>query len=385
MLFGLFASLPALGEPLPACTFPDDEPALYVLTVEPRPTLIHQFGHTALLAWDPRQADFSPVYDYGRFSLPPSIVDTVVNYLTMQQAYYVSTNPLRKSRRTYRRYARGVVAQRLALTDAEGLQLLGDINRDVNEHPEFRYNWYSANCSTKIRDRIDGVLGGRIREQMQTPSGTSPAGEVLRHTARHPLWLGLQWGSTRFARQEIADWDAMFLPDPMRVRMDRALRRDGSPLVAETCRIMPDSQPPILAGPPSRWAGLAAIGIGLAAALVALLRVSRSAGLVAIGAIGAGLGTWGTAALIVGLAGTFAPFWGHDNLAFASPLWLVVPVAAFAAGRGAAWPATVGAALLGLAALGTLGSLVFGFAAGNLGFALLFLPLTAAVAWGLGA
>ncbi len=387
MLLGLLLTSPAPAESLPECAFPRDDSAIYVLTVEPRPTVIHLFGHTALLAWDPARGARSDVYDYGRFRLPPSIVDTVVNYLTMQQTYFVGVNPLQSTIARYRQLGRGVIAQRLALTFDEAKLLQRSIDEQARRDPTFRYNWYDANCSTKIRDRIDEALGGSLREQLQSPSGTSPAAEVLRHSAGHPLWLGLQWGSTRYARQEITDWDAMYLPDPMRVRLAEATRPDGSPLVVETCRLLPDSRPPILERPPSRWAGFTILGLALGAGLIGLLRTSRTAGMVAVGVVGAGLATWGTAALVVGLAGTFAPFWGHDNLAFASPLWWLVPIAAWGAARqpDARWPAVVGAAILAVALLGLLGSLLFGFAAGNLGIAGLLLPVAGAVAAALGA
>ena len=388
MLIGLFALL-AHADPssatLPECGL-SDEPALYVLTVQPRQDIINLFGHSALLAWEPEHGEFSPLYDYGRFRLPPSVVDTVVNYLTMQQTYYVASSPMSRSEARYRRQGRGVIAQRLSLSRDESERLQAAVRREASTNPEFRYNWYHTNCSTKLRDRIDEVLDGALQEQMQGPSGTSPAAEVLRHSAGHPLWLGLQWGSTRFARQEITDWDAMFLPEPLMTRLARAKRSDGSPLVAETCQLVPVGQEAILTKPPSRWFGLTLLGLAIGAAMVGVSRTSRTAGLVGIGLWSMGLATWGTAALTVGLAGTFAPFWGHDNLAFASPLWFAGVIAAVGAWSRAEarWPAMIGVGLLAAAVLGVLGSLLFGFAAGNLGLAGVLVPPAAAVAWGLG-
>lgn len=369
----------------PPCD-PPDEPAVFLITVQPEPEVITLFGHTALLFWDPEQGDYSSVYDYGRFRLEGSVVDIVSDYLTMQQEYFVGSNPLRRSTTRYRRDGRGMVAQRLALTPEEARELELAIVRDVTEDPTFQYNWYDQNCSTKIRDHLDRAVGGTLKPQMQGPSGTSPAAEVLRHSADHPLWAGLTWGSTRYARQEIPDWDAMFLPEPLMTRIGEATRADGQPLVADTCQWIPDGQPPVRAAAPSRTLPLFVAGLLLAAGLAGTLRASRSAGLAAIAGYALLAAGWGTAALIVGVAGTFAPFWGHDNLAFASPLWFLGVAAAIGAWRNDAdWAAAIGVGLLAVALLGVVGSLVFGFAAGNLGLALLLVPPTAVVAWGLGA
>ncbi|MEN0064281.1 MAG: DUF4105 domain-containing protein [Myxococcota bacterium] len=376
------ASVAWSDEPLPTCSFPDDEDAVYVLTVQPLDDVIRLFGHTALLFWEPKRGKRSAVYDYGRFRLEGSPLDIVRDYLTMQQVYFLGGNPLSRSQARYGGQERGVIAQRLDLSAEEARALELSIIEQLAE-PEFRYNWYDQNCSTKVRDRIDEAVGGALRAAMSEPSGTSPAAEVLRHSANHPLWLGLEWGSTRFARSEITDWDAMFLPEPMMHRLEAARRADGRPLVAETCQWLPAGQPPIPVAPPRRAGGLTLVGLGLAGVLGGLRRSSALAGAMGFGTFAFVLALWGTAALIVGLAGTFAPFWGNDNQAFASPLWALGGLAAFGAFRNpeARWPGVIVVGLLGVAGLGFVGSLAFGFAAGNLGLAGLLLPPMAVFAW----
>jgi len=377
-----WASTAKAKDALPTCTFPD-EPAMYVLTVQPEPnSVIYLFGHTALLDWNPKMGPQSRVYDYGLFQLPDSILETVVNYLTMKQEYFLGISTWRRNEALYHHAERGVVAQRLALDPAEMHRLRTHIARDAAD-PTFHYNWYDQNCSTKVRDGIDVAMRGALEEQMQGSSGTSPAGEVLRHSALHPLWLGLQWGSTRLSRQEINDYDAMFLPEPMMHRLAKSTRKDGAPLVGETCQAVPDGKPPIQATPPSRAGLLGLLGLAMAGALVGLTRWSRTAGLVTVGLVSATGTVWGIAALIVGFAGTFAPFWGHDNQLFTSPLWALATVGAVLAWRspGSELAARLALVPLGLAGLGFVVSLAQGFSPGNLGFALFFVPLTGAMAW----
>jgi len=353
----------------------------YLLTVEPGDGVQTLFGHTALLVYDEQQAGYSPVYDWGRFDYEPfpSLAWAV---LTMTKEYYLASKTVDEMVARYDREGRGVVAQRLDLSAEEADVLSKAVAEDLNGGGQFLYNWYEPNCTTMVRDHIDGAVGGDLRAQLQDP-GASPAGEVLRHAGPHlPLWLGLQWGSGRVARAPVSRFDATFLPEQLHDELAGA-SRGGRPLVEDTCTLGAVPYPGVPNVGPSRvgWLGL----VGLLWAL--LLAGSRRVGAAAAGAgaVGTGLvlGAWGSAALLVGSLGTFAPFWGHHNLFLASPLHLLLLVAGGWHLRRpeATGPMGMVAVCIASGLLGLGWSALGAFADGNLGLALATLLPLSGLAW----
>ena len=75
------------------------------------------------------------------------------------------------SERLLRAYAaadRSIWVQELDLTP-EQMGALYEFE-EWNERPEnrfYRYDYYRDNCSTRVRDAIDRVLGGRLRESAE--------------------------------------------------------------------------------------------------------------------------------------------------------------------------------------------------------------------------
>ena len=349
----------------------------WLLTMDPGDDVQTIFGHTAVLVYDRDQGDYSPVYDYGRFDIEALPV-MAWEVLTMTKEYYVASRNLSEVIRTYDRKGRGVTAQRLLLDDAQVDTFTTALAHDLNRDMVFDYNWYRPNCTTLVLDHIDAAVGGSVKAQLSGRTGISPAGEVLRHTTDHwPLWLALHWGSGAFARSPVDHYSASFLPDRLASSLEQVRHPAGRPLVGPRCTLA--SLPPVGAPAegPSRDLPLIVLGLLWAAVLVGADRASRTAGL-ALGAVhGLVVGLWGSAALLVGVLGTFAPFWGHHNLTLASPLTLALLGAAGWRHRA---PQVRGPERIagGLAALALVGG--FGAALGhrNLGLALaLALPLAA--------
>ena len=170
----------------------------YLVTVEPGSDVQTLFGHTALLVYDEQQGGYSSIYEWGRFAQEP-LASMAWKVLTMTKAYDLVARPLDDTVQRYDRAGRGMMAQRLALSSEEQAALVSSVVEELNAGEPFTYNWYQPNCTTQVRDHLDTLLDGALREQLQGV-GTSPAQEVLRHSAPHgPLWLGLQWGSGRYA------------------------------------------------------------------------------------------------------------------------------------------------------------------------------------------
>jgi len=114
------------------------------------------------------------------------------------------------------------MAMRIDLTPEQARRV-----RDLmewNEQPEnrfYRYDYYRDNCSTRVRDVIDRVLGGALK----SATANAPSGVTYRwHTRRLvaegassiPMYTVLEGGLGPAADRPISKWDEMFLP--MRLR-----------------------------------------------------------------------------------------------------------------------------------------------------------------------
>jgi hypothetical protein len=334
----------------------------WLLTMEPGDDPQTIFGHTALLLYDDQQGGFSPVYDYGRFELDPPLT-MAWEVLTMTKPYFMGSRRLDETITRYDRLGRGITAQRLALSPEEVRQLGQRLADDLHGDSTFDYNWYRPNCTTMVLDQLDAVTDGTLRRQLAAP-GASPADEVLRHSAPlWPLWLGLRWGSGRVAHQPVPRYDAAFLPDRLRTELD-AVRRDGRPLVTETCVLTEVAPQPVPAEGPSRAVPLISVGGLTAATLAGSKALHPGLARLLVALLGTVTGLWGSAALLVGSLGTFAPFWGHHGLLIASPLSFGLVAGAVASWRrpAARWPMKLAALLAAGAGLALLWSLVGGMA-----------------------
>ena len=75
----------------------------------------------------------------------------------------------------YQYQNRTMVAQALNLTPAQKRELQEFLEWNAQpENREYRYDYYRDNCSTRVRDVLDRVLGGRLRAATEgVPTGTT--------------------------------------------------------------------------------------------------------------------------------------------------------------------------------------------------------------------
>lgn len=208
-----------------------------------------KFGHNALWIRDTGSGR-EVVYNWGIFDFEQE--DFFVRLLTGRMRYRVARSSLEQTLRIYRADRRTIRVQRLRLGPAQAREVARRAR--VNLLPENRhyaYDPFRDNCSTRIRDLLDRVLDGAIREQ----TAGVETGETYRsHTRR--LLRRVEWayagimaflGSSTDRR--LSAWDEMFLP----VRMDDLLQEvrveadDGGtvPLASEPRALYRADRPPL--------------------------------------------------------------------------------------------------------------------------------------------
>ena len=150
--------------------------------------------------------------------------------------------------------------------------------------------------------------------------------------------------------------------------------------MVSTCVAAPGRTEPIPEQAPNH--DLALWTMGLMTGLVGFGVGRTRAALAWVAAQGMAVGVFGSAALFVGVAGTFAPFWTHHNLYFANPLHLGLLGAAVVAWKSPSslLPERFAMGLAGIGGLGLLMSAMGSFADRNLGLFGLMVPVIVATA-----
>ena len=328
-----------------------------LLTFAPGETYWQRFGHNALLV-ENTATGANAVYNYGMFDFFQK--NFFLNFARGHMVYRLDVDSLDRTLRLYASEGRWVYQQVLTLDAAQRLQLAQFLDTNARpENAEYRYDYFRDNCSTRVRDAIDSVLGGALVASLKA----QPVAVTYRHEATRlmrpilPLALGMDAimgpaGDTAITRHEQS-----FVPQVL-MQAVAEQRIKGQPLVAEARYLLADQNSPVAPVSPLSWTGYA-FGIGLAfAAALALLGHSEAR------AARLGFGLIGTLVLLVmGIAGLFmlaawtlTEHWSmaaNHNLLLFSPLaWLLLPAVwrgkprlGSSAMRGFAWLMLLGAML----------------------------------------
>jgi hypothetical protein len=339
-------------------------------------------------------------YDWGNFSFQqPAFLR---RFLTGETAYWMEGKDANAMVEFYRSLGRPITLQRLNLT-SDQKRALRDFLRwnELEEHKYYRYDYYLDNCSTRLRDALDRVLGGALRAA--TDSVTTPLSyrrESVRLTdGVRPVQTGIDIALGRPADVPLTVWQSFFIPMRLRDAVRDLTVPNGSggarvPLVANERTIAPYPGTPVVVeratAPRLAWR-LLLVGMVLAA-LVAGIRVMAVSRRGAVWGLALVTTTWsllcGAVGVILVLAWTATRhiFWAwNENLFVVSPLSLVLMVllpAALLRQRGMRAARLVSLAVVALGAVGLLLALIPGGQESR-AIVALFLPVHLAVAWSL--
>ncbi len=332
-------------------------PRIGVLTMQPGEVFFERFGHDAIVVVDPA-AGTAISYNFGYFD--PGEPDFVARFARGEMLYQLVALPVEQDLEQYRQSGRGVSVQWLDLEPAQAVELAASLaERSRPENARYRYDYFTANCATQVRDALDQALGGALRTQMSARSrGNSYRSEAVRLARPAPwMWLGFDLGLGPYADRALSRWEEAFVPMRLADSLREARNTAGRPLVMAEQELLPHRIAPEPAERPRRtWPWLLA-GLALAAGVLALRRRPR---LLAAAAsplwLLCGIGGVVLAWLWLGTAHQAA--WANRNLSLLDPLCLLLLPGAVALWRGRA-PGRLFAPLLwGVAAVGCGGWLL---------------------------
>jgi hypothetical protein len=367
-------------------------PRISLLTIGPGEIFFERFGHNAIVVRDPAGGE-AAAYNYGIFDFDQQ--DFVLNFARGRMRYRMAVDALEDDVAMYRAEGREITEQELNLAPEQARSLAEFLEWNARpENAQYRYDYFEANCSTRVRDALDRATGGALHAQSEGRSrGYTYRLDALRLMAPEPLlMLGIDLGLGPYADQRIDYWQESFVPATLsnvvpQVNLQGAGGR-SIPLVATTTAIARGhiEEPPALP-PDLRWPFLI-LGLGLAAVLTWLGRSRRAtlriplAIFASVFELFCGLG--GLVLLFLWLGTEHRAAWRNENLLLLSPFCLALLPAWFGSAR-ADWRvrrATVWIAwlIVLIAAFALFSKILPWFAQANLHWILLFLPIHLALA-----
>jgi hypothetical protein len=375
---------------------PDTGLTVTLLTMGQGDLVWEKFGHNALWIHD-AAAGTDRVYNYGMFDFnSPGYWGRFIkgNWL-----YELGVHDLRTTVYNYEYFNRAIWAQELNLTPAQKRELQAFLDTNyLPQNRQYLYDYYRDNCSTRVRDALDRVIGGRLR----AATADSLTGTTYRwHSERliaddRPSYVGLAAGLGPAADREINAWEEMFLPFKVQEQV-RAIRvPDASgrpvPLVArEWTLLQARDRAPELARPPLAIPFFLVGGV-LVASLLLLTGMSAPRSAMARFGYAAVSSLW---LLFAGVSGVMLlGLWAFTNhqIAYrnenllqlsplALPLVLLVPCVAYGARWAARWGWRLTAAMAALSVLGFVMQILPGLDQRNGQMLALALPINLALAW----
>lgn len=131
-----------------------------VLTCEPGSVIYTLFGHTAF-RYQNYERGIDVVYNYGLFDFYAPNFE--LRYALGQTDYMLGRTTFASFANAYRRYGRRIWEQEVIMSEAERDRLFALLEENcLPENMVYRYNYFFDNCATRIVDKIEEAIGGKI-------------------------------------------------------------------------------------------------------------------------------------------------------------------------------------------------------------------------------
>ncbi len=366
----------------PAATTAETTPRYRVTlaTMAPGAQFWERYGHNAILVEDAEGQKVAFNFGYFDFEQPGFLT----RFLFGEMRYLAVALDADTDLSHYVMAGRQVWLQELDFSDAEARRLVAHLRRAVSaEEREYRYHYFRANCSTRVRDALDAALEGALERGFRHRShGETWRRLALAHSQHDiALALGMHLGLGLPADDKLSRWQEFYIPARLKDGVDDFRRADGRPLVRET-RTLGGDAAYAHPYPPNWWPGFLVWGLLVTWLLVWSWDRAPLAQRRRLSALGAML------AFAFAAAGCFLAFlWAatlhvdaawNQNLFLLNPLWFAVAVLLWRE-RGsrmlhlAAWGA------LALAAGGSFLKVFPAFGQQNIEWVLALLPVMAAI------
>jgi hypothetical protein len=334
----LTGAAPAAARQEPEAAVPGADLTVYHATFGPGEAVWEKFGHNAIWIHDAATGSTTS-YNYGIFDFNQQ--DFIPRLMKGSMLYSMGVRSAEDEVASYSFHNRSIWLQRLSLTPAQSHALREFLEWNwLPENRDYLYDYFRDNCSTRIRDALDGALGGVIETRLAgVPTGTTFRSHSLRLTAEStPTYTGLLLGLGSPTDREIDAWEEGFIPMELmkHLRSVEVMDEAGRvvPLVAEERTLFLADRRPPPDEPPARTHLYLLAGLLIALAVAALAEASRTRRRARLG-LALVITLWGVLTGFFGLI--LALLWtatnhtathGNLNLLQVNPLGFLLAVAA---------------------------------------------------------
>lgn len=333
---------------------------VYLVTYGPGDVYWERFGHDAIELRDAVGGE-AVNFNYGMFDFNEE--NFFLNFARGRMHYLMDAEPTAPEEADYVAAGRSITRQRLALTAQQAGALRDFLLWNLRpENAGYPYDYYVDNCTTRVRDALDRVLGGAIRQTLIAQSGGMTYRQQTDRLMRAQPWLMLvlDLGLGPYADQPLNGWSESFLPEVLQHRLRGIRVPDASggnrPLVADEVQLAPSRvvEPP--ASAPDLRLPLGAAGLAFAIVLLAAARWWRTGYAFFAGAFLIAAGLVGIILTALWTLTTHHSAWANANLLLFSPLALVLPRAVWRLRHGLA-PSRLANAAIALQLVAVLAAL----------------------------
>jgi hypothetical protein len=301
---------------------------IWLISYGPGEIYWQRYGHNAIWV---RDADLGldHVFNFGFFDFKQD--KFFLRFLQGRLMYFSAAQPAQREFSSYIDENRSIRAQRLRLLPEQSLRLVEYLVNEVQpENRDYLYDYYSNNCSTRVRDALDLALDGTLANHFSPVLGKQSYRDHTRRLTAGDFWiyLGLEIALGSLIDQPISRWDELFIPSELAESL-AGLELDGvdglQPLILEDVMLFQSTLVAPASKPANWWPRYLLMSLGLLA--IAWLACRLLAGFSPMLLVQVWL-------LLSGLAGTVLLFFWfftdhvaaaqNLNLLIFNPLWWLV-------------------------------------------------------------
>jgi hypothetical protein len=243
----------------------DEDLEVRLVTFGPGAEVHQYFGHDAFEVRD-RRRRLSGLYNFGMFSFGP---DMLPKYLRGQLEFWGTVTPSEPTYRMYAEMGRSVSVRVLDLSPVRRRRLVDRLTFYMRpENRTYRYHHYDNNCTTRLRDLLDGALDGQFKALHSAPARVNLRAHTQRYTEHDPLVVVLLvfWMNDTMERP-IKRYQEAFLPDELERLVDVTTYRESDgrevKLVSRRYSLAPSLLPAVPEWPSVLWPRMLAFGLAV--------------------------------------------------------------------------------------------------------------------------
>lgn len=224
-----------------------NDTTFYLITCDPGLETYSVYGHSALRVVITGIQPSDMVYNWGVFDF--NTPNFVWKFAKGRLSYMLGVYPYNRFLQDYMMENRAVISQTINLESVEKLRLMLLLQENMKpENRLYRYDFFYDDCSTRIRDLMEKILGDKLiyppDESNDIPTFREKIGK---HLTMYPwLKMGIDLLMGTPGERKTSFRDRMFLPEDLQRNLTRAVvNRDRKmvPLLQSAVTIL-DFPPP---------------------------------------------------------------------------------------------------------------------------------------------